>query len=177
MDDRHIIRLLFSRAEQAIEALADAYGKRLYGIARNILGSTRDAEECVNDTYLALWNAIPPEEPDPLCAYAYRVGRNIALKRLRSNTAAIRCADYVVDIGPGAGVAGGEVVDELLGVDALFLGLGAHPLRHAPDVEAVEFDGQLAVDRRGLHFHGDLVVEGLFELVVESHAARICVSR
>ena len=94
MDDRHIIRLLFSRAEQAIAALADAYGKRLYSIARNILGSTRDAEECVNDTYLALWNAIPPEEPNPLCAYAYRVGRNIALKRLRSNTAAIRRTDY-----------------------------------------------------------------------------------
>lgn len=94
MDERHIIRLLFSRAEQAIEALAAAYGKRLYGIAHNILGSHRDAEECVNDTYLALWNAIPPEEPDPLCAYAYRVGRNIALKRLRSNTAAIRCAGY-----------------------------------------------------------------------------------
>lgn len=94
MDDRHIIRLLFSRTEQAIEALANAYGKRLYSIARNILGSDRDAEECVNDTYLALWNAIPPEEPDPLCAYAYRVGRNTALKRLRSNTAAIRRADY-----------------------------------------------------------------------------------
>ena len=94
MDDRHILKLLLSRTEQAIEVLAAAYGKRLYGIARNILGSDRDAEECVNDTYLALWNAIPPEEPDPLCAYAYRVGRNIALKRLRSNTAAIRRADY-----------------------------------------------------------------------------------
>lgn len=94
MDDRHILKLLLSRAEQAIEALASAYGKRLFHIARNILGSTRDAEECVNDTYLALWNAIPPEEPDPLSAYAYRVGRNTALKRLRSNTAAIRCSDY-----------------------------------------------------------------------------------
>ena len=94
MNDRHILQLLLSRTERAIEAMASAYGKRLYGIARNILGSNRDAEECVNDTYLALWNAIPPEEPDPLCAYAYRTGRNVALKRLRSNTAAIRCADY-----------------------------------------------------------------------------------
>lgn len=94
MDERHILSLLLSRAEQAIEALASAYGKRLYGIAKNILGSDRDAEECVNDTYLALWNTIPPEEPDPLCAYAYRVGRNIALKRLRSNTAALRRTDY-----------------------------------------------------------------------------------
>ena len=94
MKDRHILTLLLSRAEQAIEAMAAAYGAQLYGIAHNILGSKRDAEECVNDTYLALWNAIPPEEPDPLCAYAYRTGRNIALKRLRSNTAALRRADY-----------------------------------------------------------------------------------
>ena len=114
MDERHIIRLLFSRAEQAIEALADAYGKRLYGIARNILGSTRDAEECVNDTYLALWNAIPPEEPDPLCAYAYRVGRNIALKRLRSNTAAIRCADYDLSLDELAGcIPAGDLWEQM----------------------------------------------------------------
>ena len=103
MDDRHILRLLLSRAEQAIEALASAYGNRLFGIARNILGSDRDAEECVNDTYLALWNAIPPEEPDPLCAYAYRTGRNIALKRLRSNTAAVRCGDYDLSLEELAG--------------------------------------------------------------------------
>ena len=94
MNDRHILKLLLSRAEQAIEAMAVAYGARLYGIAHNILGSTRDAEECVNDTYLALWNAIPPEEPDPLCAYTYRVGRNTALKRLRDNTAQIRNSTY-----------------------------------------------------------------------------------
>lgn len=103
MDDRHILRLLLSRAEQAIEALASSYGKRLYGIAMNILGSSRDAEECVNDTYLALWNAIPPEEPDPLCAYAYRVGRNTALKRLRSNTAQLRNSAYDLSLEELAG--------------------------------------------------------------------------
>lgn len=98
MDDRHILGLLLSRAEQAIDAMASRYGKRLYGIAMNILGSARDAEECVNDTYLALWNAIPPEEPDPLCAYAYRVGRNTALKRLRSNTAQLRNSAYDISL-------------------------------------------------------------------------------
>ena len=103
MNDRNILQLLLSRAEQAVEAMASAYGQRLYGIARSILGSPRDAEECVNDTYLALWNAIPPEEPDPLCAYAYRTGRNIALKRLRSNTAAIRRADYDLSLEELAG--------------------------------------------------------------------------
>ena len=114
MDDRHILKLLLSRTEQAIDALAAAYGKRLYGIARNILGSDRDAEECVNDTYLALWNAIPPEEPDPLCAYAYRVGRNIALKKLRSNTAAIRRADYDLSLEELAGcIPAGDLWEQM----------------------------------------------------------------
>ena len=98
MDDKQILRLLLDRTEQAIDAMIEAYGKRLYRIAMNILARVSDAEECVNDTYLALWNAIPPQEPDPLCAYAYRVGRNIALKRLRSNTAAIRKSSYELSL-------------------------------------------------------------------------------
>ena len=69
MDDRMIIALLWDRAEGAIDALAAKFGKRLTSTAQNILGDARDAEEAVSDTYLALWNAIPPEKPDPLSAY------------------------------------------------------------------------------------------------------------
>ena len=94
MEDRQILQLLFNRAEAAIDALARRFGPRLYAIAMNILCSSRDAEECVNDTYLALWNAIPPEHPDPLCAYTYRVGRNIALKKLRDTSAQMRNSTY-----------------------------------------------------------------------------------
>lgn len=94
MDDKQIIALLFDRVQGAIEALDQRFGKRLYATAMNILGSPRDAEECVNDTYLALWNAIPPERPDPLCAYTYRIGRNTALKRFRQNTAQMRNSAY-----------------------------------------------------------------------------------
>lgn len=94
MDDRQILQLLFDRVEAAIDALARRFGPRLYTIAMNILCSARDAEECVNDTYLALWNAIPPERPDPLCAYTYRIGRNIALKKQRDTTAQIRNSTY-----------------------------------------------------------------------------------
>ena len=103
MEDRAIIQLLFDRAEAAIDALARRFGPRLHQIAMNILCSTRDAEECVNDTYLALWNAIPPERPDPLCAYAYRPGRNIALKKLRANTAQRRSSTYDVSLEELAG--------------------------------------------------------------------------
>jgi RNA polymerase sigma-70 factor (ECF subfamily) len=87
MEDRQILKLFLARAEGAIDALANALGKQLHAMAKNILSDPQDAEECVNDTYLALWDAIPPAEPDPLSAYAFRVCRNTALKRLRSKTA------------------------------------------------------------------------------------------
>ena len=92
MEDRHILKLLFARAEGAIEALASKYGKLLLRICTNITADPRDGEECVSDTYLALWNAIPPARPDPLSAYVYKTGRNVALKRSRSSLAQKRSA-------------------------------------------------------------------------------------
>lgn len=94
MDDQTILDLLWHRAEHAIEALASKYGRRLHATAMNILGDSQDAEEAVSDTYLALWNAIPPARPDPLCAYVYKVGRNSALKLLRTKTAQKRNSSY-----------------------------------------------------------------------------------
>ena len=94
MDDLSILELLWYRAEGAIDALAAKFGKRLHTTALNILGDPRDAEEAVNDTYLALWNAIPPERPDPLCAYVYKVGRNSALRIFRSRSAQKRNSQY-----------------------------------------------------------------------------------
>ena len=87
MEDARIIALLFARAESAVDALAQRFGKRLYQTARNILGIHEDAEEAVSDTYLAVWNAIPPGKPDPLAGFVYKTGRNIALRKLRDSTA------------------------------------------------------------------------------------------
>ena len=94
MEDREIIHLFFARDESALRALAQKYGRRLLTTARNILGSTTDAEESVNDTYLALWEAIPPREPNPLSGFVYKTGRNQALKRLRHRTADKRDSQY-----------------------------------------------------------------------------------
>ena len=82
-----ITELLWQRSESGLTALAGHFGHRLYAIALNILGSREDAEESVSDTYMAVWNAIPPKQPDPLSAFVYRVCRNIALNRLRANNA------------------------------------------------------------------------------------------
>ena len=94
MEDRQIIRLLFQRAETALEALAQTFGSRLLSLSKNILADERDAQECVNDTYLAVWNTIPPQKPDPLWAYVCRIGKNICYNRLRSNRAQKRGGEY-----------------------------------------------------------------------------------
>lgn len=87
MEDHQILTLLWQRSEGAISALSQKFGILLYRIAMNLLDNSADAEECVNDTYLAVWNSIPPNRPEPLRPYVCRIGRNIALNRLRCNTA------------------------------------------------------------------------------------------
>ena len=94
MEDRQLIRLLFDRAEQAIDILSRRFGSRLYRTAMNILESPQDAEETVSDTYLAVWNTVPPKEPEPLAPFVYRIGRNIAMTRLRDQSAQKRRSDY-----------------------------------------------------------------------------------
>ena len=87
MDDKTILQLLWQRVESALDALAKRFGRRLMMTAMNILNDREDAEETVSDTYLAVWNCVPPKEPVPLAPFVYRVGRNLALKRLRENSA------------------------------------------------------------------------------------------
>ena len=80
MDDDAIRSLFFARSPQALQALDKKYGRLCRRLACNILEDPRDAEECVNDAYLALWAAIPPARPAPLRAYLCKTVRNLALK-------------------------------------------------------------------------------------------------
>ena len=120
MEDQKILSLLWKRAERALDAMARRYGPRLYRTARNILGIHEDAEETVNDTYLAVWNAVPPVRPDPLEGYVYRTGRNIALDRLRYQTAEKRCGKYDVSLDELEGCIPTRWLEETL--DAVWLG-------------------------------------------------------
>lgn len=92
MTDREILDLFFARSERAVEALEEKFGRLCRRIAMNILGDARDAEECAADTALAVWNTVPPKEPDPLMPYVGRIARNLALDRYRYNRAECRYA-------------------------------------------------------------------------------------
>ena len=96
MDDEKILDLFFERSEEAIEAAGQKYGALAVKIATNILGDRSDAEECVNDSYLALWNAIPPARPGHLASFLCKIVRNLSLKRYQYNTAQKRNSVYDV---------------------------------------------------------------------------------
>lgn len=121
MEDKTIIELLWQRSESALGALERKFGRGLHRLAMNILDSPEDAQEVENDTYLALWNAIPPARPDPLSAFVYKVGRNLSLKRLRSRTAQKRDDRYDVCLEELEGILPGSTLEQAL--DARALGL------------------------------------------------------
>ena len=81
MEDHEIIALYFQRDEQAIRQTDVKYGKYCLAVAENILASLQDAEECVNDTYLRAWHAIPPTRPNVLRQFLARITRNLSLNR------------------------------------------------------------------------------------------------
>ena len=99
MEDSKIIDLFFERSEQAVGELDRKYGAVIRKTASNLLRDRQDAEECVNDTYLGVWNSIPPHRPEPLIAFVCKIARNLAVSKLRSETAAKRGsgADLVLD--------------------------------------------------------------------------------
>ena len=168
MDDHKIIQMLWQRLEQAIDALAQKYGKRLQRTAMNILEDPQDAEEAVNDTYLALWNAIPPARPDPLCAYVFRLGRNTALNHLRSLTAQKRNSRYDISLDELSQCIPDNILEETL--DARALGQAIDRF-----LDTVSKDNRILFLRR--YWFGDSVKDISAELHLNESAASVRLHR
>jgi RNA polymerase sigma-70 factor (ECF subfamily) len=94
--DEEIIRLFEDRSEQAVRELDKKYGKICRNIANRILCDDRDAEECVSEAYLTVWDKIPPEKPTYLLAYVGQILRLCSLRRLKYNSAPRRLSSYDV---------------------------------------------------------------------------------
>ena len=103
MNDREIVNLYWQRSEQAITETAQKYGRYCQIIAYNILENSEDAEECVNDTWMSAWNAMPDKRPERLSPFLARITRNFALTRVVRRRAKKR--------------GGGEVALALEGLD------------------------------------------------------------
>lgn len=94
MEDAKIVELFWQRSEQAIRELDSKYGTTLREMSQRILNDTSDAEECLSDAYLGVWNAIPPHRPKNLLFFVRRVVRNLSINRYRKNTAQKRNSHY-----------------------------------------------------------------------------------
>ena len=94
VEDSQIIALFLERSEQAIAELDRTYGAAVKKTAANILSDRLDVEECISDTYLGVWNSIPPRKPQVLVSYVCKIARNLALKKYHANTAQKRRGGY-----------------------------------------------------------------------------------
>lgn len=117
MTDTCIIELYFLRDEKAIEESRLKYGSYCHSIAYNILGSKEDSEECVNDTWLGAWNAIPPNRPHKLALFLGGITRKISIDLFRKRTAGKRgggetaiCLEELEEC-TGKGDCGGEALE------------------------------------------------------------------
>lgn len=84
MTDEQIIETYWQRDERAIGESNAKYGKYCFAIAQNILQNREDSEECVNDTWLQAWLAIPPQRPAKLKYFFAKITRGISLNRIKA---------------------------------------------------------------------------------------------
>lgn len=120
MEDQDILALFLERSDRALAELEKKYGARCAAVARNVLRDPLDAEECVNDAYLAAWNTIPPQRPEALGAYVCRLVRNRAVTRYHANTAQKRNSFYDAALDELAeSLASRETVDSALAAERL----------------------------------------------------------
>lgn len=119
MQDSEIIELYFARKEEALRETDEKYGRLCYRIAYHILQSHEDSMECVNDTYMGIWNAIPPTRPHNFRAFVCKITRNLSLRRLEFLTRQKRAHQSTLPIDELAEVLPDESIKDTVGEQAL----------------------------------------------------------
>ena len=169
LEDREIIGLFKERSEQAVEALGQAYGRQMIKLARNFLDDDRDVEDAINDAYLAVWNSIPPNEPEQLRAYVCRILRNICVARLRKLTAQKRGSSYDAALDELTEVlAAGETVESAY--DAMELSAAIDRF-----LDAATYDDRYLFVRR--YWYADPVAELAKTVRLSPHRVTVRLSR
>ena len=113
MEDSAIVQLYWDRDQRAISESDAKYGPLCRSVAMRILTVPEDSEECVSDTWLRAWNAMPPKRPDPLGSFLAKLTRNLALDRWRRDHAAKRYAgETALALEELGDVVSGESLEE-----------------------------------------------------------------
>lgn len=96
MEDSQIIELYWQKNADAISETSSKYGAYCYTIANNILRNAEDSEECVNDTWLNAWNAMPPQKPNVLRMFLAKITRNLSINRFNARSAEKRGGEIIL---------------------------------------------------------------------------------
>ena len=154
MEDSAIIDLYWAREERALSETDTKYGGYCRSIAHNILRNREDTEECVSDTWLHAWNAMPPQRPSILSSFLGRITRNLSFDRCRRQNAEKRgggalplALDELSECVPAPGRVEHALEERELSADAA----GAR-VQHVP--AAVLVCRLRAVDRRAVRDQG-----------------------
>ena len=98
MNDTDIINLYYERNEDAVRETMNSYHNRLLRFAMRFLSDSRDAEECVNDTWLRAWDSMPPQRPAKLSVFLGKITRNLSLDRYRNYSAEKRKGSKTAEV-------------------------------------------------------------------------------
>lgn len=113
MTDEQIIELYWQRDERAIEASNAHHGAACMALSMRIVDNREDAEECLNDTWMRSWNAMPPARPAFLRAFFLKIIRNLSLNRLAKSNAQKRGGEHTVLLDElKECIPGGEAVED-----------------------------------------------------------------
>lgn len=96
MEDNQIVELYWQKNTDAIFETANKYGTYCFTVADNILHNFEDSEECVNDTWLHVWNAIPPQKPNVLRMFLAKITRNLSFNRFNAKNAEKRGGGEII---------------------------------------------------------------------------------
>ena len=133
MTDEEIIALFWARDEDAIRQTDRRYGAYCRSLSRRIVANAEDAEECVNDSYLSLWQRIPPERPPMFLPFLAQIVRNISISRLRRSEAQKRGRALTVALGELRQVAGRDDPESRVAAAELGVEIGRF-LRTLPEL-------------------------------------------
>ena len=154
IDDIKIIELYFERNEQAIKETDIKYGKFCRNMAYKILNNHQDSEECVNDTYLGVWNRIPPARPGNFKSYISTIVRNISIDKFRKLKAQKRSANMVMaldelaDVLPDERYAPGRNDEEIGKSISIFLYKQKEEIRRVFLLKYFYFESNIAIAER-----------------------------
>lgn len=96
MEDRQIVELYWQKNADAISETSSKYGAYCFTIADHILNNAEDSEECVNDTWLHAWNAMPPQKPNVLRMFLAKITRNLSVNRFNARGAEKRGGGEII---------------------------------------------------------------------------------